>query len=327
MFKFQTTTVLNDFSRVVAPASGSGVLKIKYLGDFDKDSIVKVFKREGTEGTEGISRLPIVAGADPTGDYRILLYVKLVGSNNSNYANDMVFKGKPYAFEFSVNSTSVGADNATKIANAAKAAIDKEAARFGRTHFDVTISAAEADDPDTANVDESKPLELVIAVTGEDAKYINITECKLQKYDAEANSSLTGGEYKDLAEGVPTPCENPFGTYEQILKDLRLPTPENTGWTSLNNGKGEMPLFGQVYDQYLIYMCKNRGIMGGFVVGMPVQSITAHSIWVKQGADSTNFENYLKNATNAGTPGLNKTVEDYDAGYNSGAASEGDLQG
>ena len=45
----------------------------------------------------------------------------------------------------------------------------------------------------------------------------------------------------------------PFGTYSQIVKDLRLPTVENTNWLHLR--KAETPIVGAVYDQYIIEYC------------------------------------------------------------------------
>jgi hypothetical protein len=49
------------------------------------------------------------------------------------------------------------------------------------------------------------------------------------------------------------------------MKDLRLPTAANTRWTAI--AKDDMPVFGGHYNEYVIKMCVNRGIMGGDAVG------------------------------------------------------------
>ena len=71
---------------------------------------------------------------------------------------------------------------------------------------------------------------------------------------------------------------NGFGTYEQLLKDLRLPTMENFRWTSLN--KSEMPIPGNKYVQYTIHQISCRGVLGGSAVGEVTHSKTTHVFFV-----------------------------------------------
>lgn len=302
MFKYSTCTILNsltDDNGVNKIVSTADALTIHRLGKFKKDNITKVYKRVGTVGTPGSAKVTCVTSNVPSkgttqtaaGVYRLKIYVKLSGNNDAYYANDFVFKGKPYVYEFEVKES---AKTAADVAKNAEAAINRLASRFNDKVFKVTVSGAD----------------VTLETVGKDNVYRNITECTLQKFDATLNTPLVGGEYVDVAEGVMTPCVNPFGTYGEIIKDLRLPTPEHTGWTSLM--QDEMPVLGTVYTQYMIYMCVNRGIMGGDAVGEATKSITAHSIWVPS-TMTTQFEGYLT------TMGI--TPEDYKAEY---AAALGD---
>lgn len=324
MFKFQTTTVLNDASKIEAV---DGRLTIKGLGNFNVGDITKVFTRPAEDGNPGSVAIsfpvPSIAGEW----YRVSLYVKLIGSNNELYANDMVFKGKPYVYEFAATTPTDGSSlSAKSLADDFVKALKYERTRFGKKAFDVAYGAisngadyylkvgadyvaasagqfiAEGTTvySDGTGTSGSLTLNAVkLTVAGEDAKYIDITEAELSKYNASAKDALVGkGQYEPVATSAVKfdHCVNPFGTYGQILKDLRLPTAENLSWGSLATVQDEMPQIGAKYDQYIIYICKNRGIMGGAVVGMPVASVTAHSIWVKQGDVQIAFTSALSAA-------------------------------
>lgn len=294
MFKFSTTTILNDYSRVSASTS---VLKIQKLGNFNANDVTKVFKREGVSGTASYGNLACVGDTNPAADYRLLMYVKANGISTSVLANDMVFHGKPFAYEFSVKASS-SAVTAEEVAAAIKKVVDKEFSRFGEKVFEVTPGTGTSAGQNNIAVGTAK-----IEVAGHYKFYADLTLVELQKYDA------TTDKYVKVAECLTDPNGDgdttdstlkasvaPFGTYEQILKDLRLPTTENLAYHAL--ASDEMPLFGQIYDQYIIYVKKDRGIMGGAAVGQAVTSITAHSIWVKHG-DASDFELKLTGLTKA----------------------------
>lgn len=297
MFKFSTNTILNNFASGAyheAVVDDAKNLHIHRLGKFNKDNVTKIFKREGTNGTPGTAEITCATSNVPSkgttataaGVYRLKLYVKLSGNNDAYYANDFVFKGKPYVYEFEVKES---AKTAEDVAKAAEAAINRLASRFNDKVFKVTRASAK----------------LTLETVGADNVYRNITECVLQKFDATVDSALVGGEYVDVVEGTTVACVNPFGNYTQLLKDLRLPTQENTSWTAIN--ADDKPALGTVYNQYMVYMCVNRGVMGGDAVGEIVKSVTAHSIWVPA-AQSTTFEALL---TQARLP----TPVAYNAGY------------
>lgn len=355
MFKFQTTTLLNgatadrlDFSKyeetdgILAsrnedPAinwtsedfdNAKIVLKegewlhIERLGKFAKCNVTKIYRRDCVPGTPGSveikcaldSTIPsymkqTIPGAQEdealmsAGIYRLNLYIRLgQGSQNSNFSNVWVFKGKPLAFEVEITKKEAQGENpANVLAQKLADAIKFETKRFGSKNLKVEVNE------DT----------LVLTAVGPDACYQWFAKAELQKYNILINSALVGGEYENVddAEVTYTMCQYPFGTSFEIMKDLRLPTPEHTGWSTIV--KDEMPVAGEHYAQFMIYMCVDRGIMGGDAVGEITKSVTAHSIWVPQDAADA-FQDLLEAA-------LDLEVEGHDSDYKKAAEKAGDL--
>lgn len=282
MFKFGTGTILNNAAEaeVITYDSDNSVLKIKGVGKFNISDIKKIYKRETNIGRKSTATITLTPANDQVaGNYRLITHVKLVGSNNSNFANDMVFKGKDFTFDFEV------ADGGSIIKSLEKA-INYVATRFGERVYTVTAtySKTSAQNSNNGAVNGSIVLTPAVnsSVTTDDVYYIDITQCELKSISYPTSDNKGVQELTSDVEGTISvlPCVNPFGTYSQLLKDFRLPTAENTGWVSLNTTMNEMPLINQTYNQYIIYMCKDRGIMGGSAVGQAVTSITAHTIWV-----------------------------------------------
>jgi len=73
--------------------------------------------------------------------------------------------------------------------------------------------------------------------------------------------------------------ENAFGTYSQIVKDLRLPTAAN--WQPLHIRKVETPIIDAIYNQYIIEYVAPASNDGLACVGQKLESTTTHVFWVK----------------------------------------------
>ena len=73
--------------------------------------------------------------------------------------------------------------------------------------------------------------------------------------------------------------ENAFGTYSQIVKDLRLPTAANYQWTHIR--QAETPIVGAIYNQYIVNYCAPSTNDGLQAVGQRMESNTSHVFWVK----------------------------------------------
>ena len=117
-------------------------------------------------------------------------------------------------------------------------------------------------------------------------------------------SALTDAHKEDADYDVNFTIEQGvegFGTYQWILKNLRLPTAARTSWTAIN--ADEAPIIGAKYNEYIIRYCVNRGIMGGDAVGEVTKSLTTHVFYVNQSV-SASFETAL--AIIAPTGGIEK---------------------
>jgi hypothetical protein len=73
--------------------------------------------------------------------------------------------------------------------------------------------------------------------------------------------------------------KNSFGTYSQIIKDLRLPTAANYQWTHIR--QVETPIVGAIYNQYIVEYEAPASNDGLHAVGQRMTSHTTHVFWVK----------------------------------------------
>ena len=265
MFQFTSTTVINTnkdlttgLDRYTADANA---FSVKRVGKFKKDNVVAIYKRVASEPKK--AKITFAIPSLEAGNYRIALYVRLSGSNNSYYSNDMVFKGKPLYIEFLVKSGDLAATVAARIVKNAKKYLtmiyETKLLEVSNSEATVTIEA----------VDE----------------YQRFAKAELQKFNENAGlQTLRGymGEFQAIAPAatVVEAGKEGFGTYTQILKDLRVPTAANTRWNRI--AQDESPIPGAEYNQYTVVYCTDRGIMGGDAVGMPVKSQTTHVFYVKK---------------------------------------------
>lgn len=274
MFQYTNTVILNKnldssgkakWSAQDETEEVSASFDVKRIMKFFKDNVISIYKREAADPV--ISKVTFTPVNEGAGVYRVVLYMGLQNNNNAYYANDMVFKGKPLVYEFSVKED----DTATQIAQAAVKAINKIQSLFGDKYIKAEVSGSN----------------LVINGTDE---YQIFKKASIQKFDETVNSALVGGEFVTIAEALVDTDEDydskntiengtpGFGTYLLILKDLRLPTMEAIRFGGIN--QEELPILGAKYNQYTIHYCKQRGIMGSDAVGDLVKSKTTHVFYV-----------------------------------------------
>ena len=275
MFQYTNTIVLNSLKDVTTgldkfverTIDGQPALDVRRVNLFKKLNVSKMYKRAASDPV--IGNVSFKMTQQDAGIYRIKLYMRLSGSQNSYYANDFVFKGKPLVYEFRITSNSTTGAN---VATEAKRVIDKIQTLYG----DKWIKTRVDDD--------------VLTISGTD-EYQLFTEAKLQKLNASANSALTNEVFEDIAEGTIVPCREGFGTYTHILKDLRLPTIESRRFEAVN--QEELPIPGMKYNQYTIYYKVDRGLFGGAALGQQVTSVTTHVFYVLESISDT-FETMIK---------------------------------
>lgn len=271
MFQYTNTIVLNSLKDVTTGLNkiveGSDNIEVKRVNKFLKSNVSAMYKRAASDPVIGKAEFTITnPGA---GIYRLKLYIRLSGSQNSYYSNDFVFKGKPFVYEFKIASDSTAA---TDVAKEIKRVIDKIQAFYGDKYIKTEV------------------VENKLTIHGVD-EYQLFTEAKIQKLNTAANNPLTNEVFEDVIEGTITKSVEGFGTYTHILKDLRLPTIEARKFEAVN--QEELPVPGAKYNQYIIEYKVDRGLFGGAAVGQQVTSKTTHVFYVLDSL-ATEFETALK---------------------------------
>lgn len=268
MYQFTTTTIINenkDYTSNAAPlfVGNAGTLKVLRHNTFKKVNVEAIYKRAAKDAELAEVTFTIPATLKK-GFYRLAFYVKLSGSANSLYSTGTIAYGKPFYVEFEVKvDNETDTDVAARIvANAKK----YQTMVHGEELLKVTNAAA------------------VVTIKATD-EYQRISKAVLEKF----NATTEIYEFLDAATVVKV-GEEGFGTYNHIIKDLKLPTAANTSWTALN--QDERPVPGVKYNQYTIYYCVDRGILGGGAVGEVTKSRTTHVFYVNQSL-TTAFETAL----------------------------------
>lgn len=271
MFQYTNTILLNsltdELSGLPKVVTGADYVEVRRVNKFLKSNVKSMFKRAASDPVIGKAVFTVTnPGA---GIYRLYLYMRLSGSQNSYYSNDFVFKGKPFVYEFKIASA---ATTAADVAIEIKRVIDKVQSLYGDKYIKAEVSGA------------------TLTINGTD-EYQLFTEAKIQKLNATADNSLTNQVYEDVIEGVITKNVEGFGTYMQILKDLRLPTLESRRFEAVN--KEELPIAGGKYNEYIIEYVVDRGLFGGAAMGQQVTSKTSHVFYVLTSL-AADFETALK---------------------------------
>lgn len=273
---FVTTTIINSN---LDPDSGKKLFqvvkddeidgkKVDYIHIFrdfifTKDNIKKVYKAEGYDAEYAIAQIDFNAFADklvPTKGVnycRLDMYLKVEGAEPYIYSTPWVQKGKPFWCEFIVKVGDAAADIAKRLEQTINSnhifQIDKD---------QVSVEATDAKLKFTSNADFLRFSKIEIHTFAEADEYSEVAA----KVDNRNISIINRGKM-------------PFGTYSQIIKDLRLPTTENTRWLHLR--QAETPIVGAIYDQYIIEYCAPANNRPLGAVGCEVDSYTTHIFWVK----------------------------------------------
>lgn len=271
MFQYTNTIVLNSLKDVTTGldkiVNTSDYVEVRRVNKYLKSNVSAMYKRAASDPVIGKAEFTITNPG--VGIYRLKLYMRLSGSQNSYYANDFVFKGKPFVYEFRITSADT---EAADVAKEIKRVIDKIQAFYGDKYIKVETSGAK------------------LTIHGVD-EYQLFTEAKIQKLNTAANNPLTNEVFEDVIEGTITKSVEGFGTYTHILKDLRLPTIEARRFEAVN--QEELPVPGAKYNQYIIEYKVDRGLFGGAAVGQQVTSKTTHVFYVLDSL-ATDFETALK---------------------------------
>ena len=276
MFKYSVTSVINTindyatglplFEGLVGETQADGTvledrLKIKRGLEFKKSNVQAVYHRGYRAAVNPEYKVALDTVAATPGIYRISLYVTLSGSQDERYANTRVLKGKPIFVEFEVTAK----ENTAALVADKVIAITKKYLQM--VYEDKIINI----------VKDSTTGIIIKGISGEQ----RFSKVALEKWENNdwtvVDESINGVAGTKIT--VTSIGDNGFGTYRNIIKDLRLPTAANTRWTHIV--QDETPVLGGIYDQYTIIYCVHRGVLGSDAVGDDVTSITEHVFYVK----------------------------------------------
>ena len=230
--------------------------------------------------------------------YRIEIFVRLNDSAQSDYSNALVFKEKPIYFEFKTPST-VNAAAVTEIVN-----------QFNADQLRYGYPVLTASNGNTTTLTITGTTEFQTIVDAYIAKWETATVLDSYKGDFVKNSTIT----TTITKGKVA-----FGSYEWVLRNLRIPTMENRRFTSPN--ELEMPVPGVTYNQYTIYYKRDRGILGGAAVGQVTNSETCHVFYVNSTL-TTNYCTVLDNLVSTiNASNLTLTLDKYSIAKTTGTAT------
>lgn len=269
MFNFTITRVINsnyDLSTDKALWSlgkdkdGNTTLFIKGANNYNSKNVLNIYKAPYTApklAKVEIDFAEIPATVKKGDTLRLSIYVRLAEADQSSYyANDTRYKGRPFTIEFPwLGNASDSLKNVTKIIR-----------KYGLLVFEKELIKT--------SIDGTK---LVLSAVDEFQRFHIV---KLEKYlDPEA---LYKKEWEELdATGlidVVEPGVEGFGTYGWILRNIKLPTHENT--RAFAAKQNEMPVPGAHYNQYTIHYSVDRGPLGMNAVGDNVKSVTTAVFYV-----------------------------------------------
>lgn len=291
---FQTQTIINkNFDPDSSALNGNGAentwlyragqevvdgiekdaLRVKRDFLFVKDNVKAIRKAEGHDAVacEAVIDFSKIADIQPTEQEpkkycRLDIYLGVEGAEPFIYATPWVQKGMPFWVEFTVNN-----DNKGTIA-------DVVAEMIKKNHLFLVDK-----DLLTVKVEGNK-----LTLTGA-TEYQRFRKIEVRTFSATDDYAELAAEIVKIKDGVVAEDkaiyeairgENAFGTYSQIVKDLRLPTAANYQWTHIR--QAETPIVGAIYNQYIIEYCAPATNDGLQFVGQRGDSYTTHVFWVNQ---------------------------------------------
>ena len=249
-------------------------LKIKRDFVFVKDCVKAIRKRAGynavmCKATIDFADSALLAALKAGGAKtycRLDIYLGVEGAEPYIYSTPWVQKGMPFWIEFTVKEADEVATIAKNVADMLK-----------KNHVFLC-------DKDLINVSVSGS-KLILEGATEYQRFRKIEISTFDAYDDYADKVAELDPTKTAATDIKLDerGKNSFGTYSQIIKDLRLPTAANYQWTHIR--QMETPIVGAIYNQYIVEYEAPATNDGLHAVGQRMTSHTVHVFWVKNDSD------------------------------------------
>jgi len=272
MYQFTTTNVINsnkDSNPNIAKYAGADeVFNVARVGSFKKDNVVSIYKKAYNAAILEVAKIQIpniVVGKV----YRLTIDVRLINSTNSEYASTYDYFKKPVVIE--VLGKSTAALTATALYNEIK----KLKGRYGVSYV-------------TAEVINSDYIQVTCTESAQRIKSMIIEEEVAAGISAFPQyTDLSGNTFSIVTAGVQG-----FGDDEWMVKNIVLPTAENTRYYGIN--KDGRPIIGGNYTQYTLRYSIEKTWNDGIVAGG--NSVTTHVFYVLASLTST-FDDAIADAT------------------------------
>lgn len=249
-------------------------LKIRRDFVFVKDCVKAIRKRAGynavmCKATIDFADSALLAALKTGGAKtycRLDIYLGVEGAEPYIYSTPWVQKGMPFWIEFTVKEADEAATIAKNVADMLK-----------KNHVFLC-------DKDLINVSVSGS-KLILEGATEYQRFRKIEISTFDAYDDYADKVAELDPTKTAATDIKLDerGKNSFGTYSQIIKDLRLPTAANYQWTHIR--QVETPIVGAIYNQYIVEYEAPATNDGLHAVGQRMTSHTVHVFWVKNDSD------------------------------------------
>lgn len=249
-------------------------LKIKRDFVFVKNCVKAIRKRAGynavmCKATIDFADTTLLAALKAGGAKtycRLDIYLGVEGAEPYIYSTPWVQKGMPFWIEFTVKEADEAATIAKNVADMLK-----------KNHVFLC-------DKDLINVSVSGG-KLILEGATEYQRFRKIEISTFDAYDDYAEKVAELDPTKTAATDIKLDerGKNSFGTYSQIIKDLRLPTAANYQWTHIR--QVETPIVGAIYNQYIVEYEAPATNDGLHAVGQRMTSHTVHVFWVKNDAE------------------------------------------
>ncbi|MCI7206587.1 MAG: hypothetical protein MSA15_11440 [Clostridium sp.] len=251
------------------------------------------------EATIDFTKLTSVVPTDHAVNYlRLDIYLGVDGAEPYIYSTPWYHKGKPFWVEF-----------LAKKGDSAKALADRLEKTIKSNHmFQV--------DKDLIKVTNDGAGKITLTGATEYQRFRKVT-LNIFEETADYDNEVATMNPNKVQAADPIALvkfgKNAFGTYSQIIKDLRLPTAANYQWSAIR--QVETPIVGAIYNQYIIEYHAPANSHPLSVVGGRLNSYTTHVFWVKNDTDLVSaWETELKKVG---------TIVDSDTGVAVEAAVEG----
>lgn len=298
---FQTQTIINpdpDSSKLNGKGTdntypfksgktnidGVEVDALKIKGDFVfvKDCVKAIRKRIGynaamCKATIDFSNTDLLAALKTGGAKtycRLDIYLGVEGAEPYIYSTPWVQKGMPFWIEFTVEKDDKDVTIAKNVADMLK---KNHVFLCGKDLINVSVSGSRLTLEGATEYQRFRKIEISTFDAYDD--YAD----KVAELDPNKVAELDPTKTAAIDIKLDERGKNSFGTYSQIIKDLRLPTAANYQWTHIR--QVETPIVGAIYNQYIVEYEAPATNDGLHAVGQRMTSHTVHVFWVKNDSD------------------------------------------